>query len=178
VGCTAVGFLCVLVTVRLYGCVAAPVGAVVELVSAALLGVALTPAPRQDGKMARGEPGREQAATRVAGMGMEQGRLWNSRGGLAALANGSSESSPWGSCPSPQPRSATLAVAELETSVFCVPRFNRRPGQLRVGCRQCSSCLSRSVFLASLVVHYIQSAAARCGQPTYFFPWPVPRMTD
>lgn len=72
---------------------------------------------------------------------MRQGRLWNSRGGLAALANDSYGELTLGSWPFPQPCSATLAVAELEISCFA---FGRSPCQLSCGLlvSQCSSgCL-------------------------------------
>lgn len=87
---------------------------------------------------------------------MRQGRLWNSRGGLAALANDSYGELTLGSCPFPQPCSATLAVAELEISCFA---FGRSPCQLSCGLlvSQCSSdCLG--VCLGAALCTYVQGS--------------------
>lgn len=51
--------------------------------------------------------------------------------GLQLLPMTAAESSPWDSCPFPQPWSATLAAAEGKTSCFA---FGRSPCQLGMGC--------------------------------------------
>lgn len=137
-GCNAVGFVSCLVSCsvgvavcRWYGCL---VGAGEHRLSVLRPGQgALTPASRPaplrigpggagldrpDRAREADHSGRSREQAPGWAAGMRQGRLWNARGGLAALANDSTGELTLGSCPFPQPCSATLPAAKLEPSCF------------------------------------------------------------
>lgn len=97
-----------------------------------LEGTGLDRPDRQAGRQARdtGKHGKEESGEQAlagqpgsrdtAGAGVAGKTGWNSRGGLAGLANDSTKSSPWADPRSHKPCSATLPAAKLEGSCFAL----------------------------------------------------------